>query len=157
MSLDAPERGRDRCDFLRCITCAGSGLVRTLRRDALASEAQAGLEAGPNAPPHILRWAVYPEWGWTSGDAQEALTTLKRFGSVTALNGHLHQVLQKLECAVTFHTPMSTAFPRPAPGQGPGPGPLKVPAEEAGALLRLPSVTSTAGTEALAIVDSTLG
>jgi len=106
---------------------------------------------------HIPLWAVYPEWGWTTGDAQQALAYLKRFGSVTVLNGHIHQVLQKVEGNMTFHTAMSTAYPQPAPGQGPGPGPLKVPAEELRRFLGLRSVTYVVGNQPLAIVDSTLG
>ena len=51
---------------------------------------------------------------------------LKRFGSVSVLNGHIHQVMQKVEGNVTFHTAMSTAFPQPAPGTAPSPGPMKV-------------------------------
>jgi len=106
---------------------------------------------------HIPLWAIYPEWGWTTGDAQQALALMKRFGSVSVLNGHIHQVLQKTEGQMTFHTAMSTAFPQPPPGQGPGPGPLKVPTEEVRRFLGLRSVTYTAGREPLAIVDSTLG
>ena len=76
---------------------------------------------------HIPLWAVYPEWGWATSDSARALGYLKRFGSVTVLNGHIHQVLQKVEGNVAFHTAMSTAFPQPAPGSAPNPGPMKVP------------------------------
>ena len=79
---------------------------------------------------HIPLWAVYPEWGWGTEDAAQALGYLKRFGSVTVLNGHIHQVLQKVEGNVTFHTAMSTAFPQPKPGNGASPGPMKVPADQ---------------------------
>src|SRR3989442_2393201 len=75
---------------------------------------------------HVPLWAVYPQWGWTTEDAERALASLKRFGSVTVLNGHIHQVLQKGEGHISFHTAMSTAFPPPAPRTGPGPGPMKV-------------------------------
>ena len=51
---------------------------------------------------------------------------LKKFGSVTVLNGHIHQVMQKVEGNVAFHTARSTAFPQPVPGTAPSPGPLKV-------------------------------
>ena len=68
---------------------------------------------------HIPLWAVYPAWGWGTADSAEALANLKRFGSVTVLNGHIHQVLQKVEGNVTFHTAMSTAYPQPAPGAAP--------------------------------------
>jgi 3',5'-cyclic AMP phosphodiesterase CpdA len=79
---------------------------------------------------HIPLWPIYPQWGWTTGDAEQAFTYLKPFGSVTVLNGHIHQVVQKVEGKVTFQTAMSTAFPQPAAGSAPNPGPMKVPAEK---------------------------
>ena len=79
---------------------------------------------------HIPLWTVYPQWGWGTSDSERALGYLKRFGSVTVLNGHIHQVLQKVEGNITFHTAMSTAFPQPAPGTAPSPGPMTVPAEK---------------------------
>ena len=75
---------------------------------------------------HIPLWSVYPDWGWGTDDSARALSYLKRFGSVSVLNGHVHQVMQKVEGHVTFHTAMSTAFPQPAPGAAPSPGPMKV-------------------------------
>ena len=75
---------------------------------------------------HIPLWTVYPEWGWGTEDGARALDYLKGFGSVTVLNGHIHQVMQKVEGNVTFHTARSTAFPQPAPGTAPSPGPMKV-------------------------------
>jgi 3',5'-cyclic-AMP phosphodiesterase len=78
---------------------------------------------------HIPLWSVYPEWGWGTDDSARALSYLKRFGSVSVLNGHIHQVMQKVEGNVTFHTAMSTAFPQPAPGTAPSPGPMKVEAD----------------------------
>ena len=75
---------------------------------------------------HIPLWTVYPAWGWGTEDAARALDHLKRFGSVTVLNGHIHQIMQKVEGSVTFHTAMSTAFPQPAPGAAPSPGPMRV-------------------------------
>jgi 3',5'-cyclic-AMP phosphodiesterase len=81
---------------------------------------------------------------------------MKRFGSVTVLNGHIHQTMQKVEGSVTFHTAASTAFPQPAPGKADGPGPMKVPAEELRALLGITDVNFVRGQQALAIVDSTL-
>jgi Icc protein len=84
---------------------------------------------------HVPLWSVYPQWGWTTDDGPQALQHLKRFGSVTVLNGHIHQVVQKVEGAVSFRTAMSTAFPQPAAGDGPGPGPMKVPAERLKSLL----------------------
>ena len=75
---------------------------------------------------HIPLWSVYPDWGWGTDDGAEALSYLKRFGSVSVLNGHIHQVMRKVEGHVTFHTAMSTAFPQPAPGTASAPGPMKV-------------------------------
>src|SRR6186997_3430493 len=96
------------------------------------------------------------EWGWGTSDSERALGYLKRFGSVTVLNGHIHQVLQKVEGNVTFHTAMSTAFPQPAPGTAPSPGPLTVPAEKLRSMLGLTSVKYKQGNTALAVVDSNL-
>ena len=70
---------------------------------------------------HIPLWTVYPEWGWGTDDARRPCAMLKRFGSVTVLNGHIHQIVQKVEGNVTFHTARSTAFPQPAPGRRPRP------------------------------------
>jgi 3',5'-cyclic-AMP phosphodiesterase len=78
---------------------------------------------------HVPMWPIYPEWGWTTEDAPQALTYMQRFGSVTVLNGHIHQIVQKIEGNVSFRTAMSTAFPQPPAGQGPAPAPLKVPAD----------------------------
>ena len=105
---------------------------------------------------HIPLWAVYPKWGWGTDDSERALGYLKRFGSVTVLNGHIHQVLQKVEGNVTFHTAMSTAFPQPEPGKGPNPGPLTVPSEKLRSMLGLTSVQYKQGKSALAVVDSNL-
>jgi len=106
---------------------------------------------------HIPLWPVYAEWGWTTSDAPQALAALKRFGSVTVLNGHIHQVLQKVEGNVRFHTARSTAFPQPAPGTAPGPGPLKVPADQVRALLGVREVRYVQGAGPLAVIDETLG
>lgn len=89
---------------------------------------------------HIPLWSLYPQWGWATGDAEQALAHLRRFGSVTVLNGHIHQVIQKVEGNVTLQTAMSTAYPQPRPGEGPGPGPLKVPAERLRSVLGVRSV-----------------
>ena len=75
---------------------------------------------------HMPLWSIYPDWGWGTADATQAFATLKRFGSVTVLNGHIHQVVQKVEGNVTFQTARSTAYPQPPAGQGPGPGPLQI-------------------------------
>jgi 3',5'-cyclic AMP phosphodiesterase CpdA len=105
---------------------------------------------------HVPLWAVYPAWGWVTEDSQQAMALLTRFGSVTVLNGHIHQVLQKVEGNVTFHTAMSTAFPQPAPGVGPGPGPMKIPEAQARPMLGMREVRYVVGTSPLAVVDSTL-
>ena len=105
---------------------------------------------------HIPLWAVYPQWGWATSDSERALGYLKRFGSVTVLNGHIHQTMQKVEGNVTFHTAMSTAFPQPKPGEAASPGPMKVPAEQLRSVLGLASVKYVQGSHALAVVDSPL-
>ena len=105
---------------------------------------------------HIPLWAVYPQWGWGTKDSEQALALLKRFGSVTVLNGHIHQVMQKVEGKVTFHTAMSTAFPQPAPGSAPAAGPMKVPADQLRQVLGIAEVNFVAGQHPLAIVDSAL-
>ncbi|HEU5016644.1 MAG TPA: metallophosphoesterase [Pseudolabrys sp.] len=105
---------------------------------------------------HIPLWSVYPEWGWGTDDAARALRYLKRFGSVTVLNGHIHQVMQKVEGNVTFHTARSTAFPQPAPGTAPSPGPMKVPADRLRSMLGIASVTFKQNEQRLAIIDTPL-
>lgn len=105
---------------------------------------------------HIPLWSIYPEWGWGTSDSEQALGYLKRFGSVTVLNGHIHQTLRKVEGNVTFHTAMSTAFPQAAPGQGPGPGPIKVPADKLRSVLGVTDVNFVRGRHTLGITDSTL-
>jgi Icc protein len=105
---------------------------------------------------HMPLWSVYPEWGWGTDDGAQALGYLKRFGSVSVMNGHIHQTLQKIEGNITFHTATSTAFPQPKPGSAPSAGPMKVPAEQLRALLGLTKVSYVQGGHALAIVDSTL-
>ncbi|PYP79102.1 MAG: metallophosphoesterase [Gemmatimonadetes bacterium] len=105
---------------------------------------------------HVPLWTVYPEWGWGTDDSEQALTLLKRFGSVTVLNGHIHQIMQKVEGNVSFHTALSTAFPQPAPGTAPSPGPLKVEPERLKSVLGIANVTFVPGRGQLAIVDGTL-
>jgi 3',5'-cyclic AMP phosphodiesterase CpdA len=105
---------------------------------------------------HIPLWSVYPEWGWGTEDSAQALSYLKKFGSVTVLNGHIHQVMQKVEGNVTFHTACSTAFPQPQPGKADSPGPMKVPAEQLKSVLGITDVNYVQGQHALAVVDSTL-
>jgi 3',5'-cyclic AMP phosphodiesterase CpdA len=106
---------------------------------------------------HIPLWTIYPDWGWGTDDAAQALSNLKRFGSVSVLNGHIHQIIQKVEGNITFHTARSTAFPQPAPGTAPAPGPMKdVPADKLRSLLGLTDVNFVRNDSPLALVDSTL-
>ena len=105
---------------------------------------------------HIPLWTVAENWGWGTQDAAQALALTKRFGSVTVLNGHIHQIMQKVEGAVTFHTARSTAFPQPAPGSAPSPGPLKVPEEKLRSVLGISTVAVKQGTQPLAITDAEL-
>src|SRR5437867_878906 len=130
----------------------GNEQLDWLRRDVkgLASSTPIVLFA------HIPLWTVYPEWGWGTEDSEQALALLKRFGSVTVLNGHIHQIMQKVEGNVAFHTAMSTAFPQPAPGTAPSPGPMKVAPERLRDVLGVTNVTYLAGRHSLAVVDATL-
>jgi 3',5'-cyclic AMP phosphodiesterase CpdA len=105
---------------------------------------------------HIPLWVVYEQWGWGTDDGAQALGLLKRFGSVTVLNGHIHQVMQKVEGNVAFHTARSTAFPQPAPGAAPSPGPMKVPDDKLRSMLGVASVTFKRGDQRLAIIDTPL-
>lgn len=106
---------------------------------------------------HIPLWAVYPKWGWGTDDSVAALASLARFGSVTVLNGHIHQIMQKVEGHVAFHTARSTAFPQPAPGTAPSPGPMQVPAGRLSSVLGTTAISFVPGQEMLAIVDRPLG
>jgi 3',5'-cyclic AMP phosphodiesterase CpdA len=105
---------------------------------------------------HVPLWLVYDKWGWGTDDGARALGLLKRFGSVTVLNGHIHQIVQKVEGNMTFHTGRSTAFPQPEPGSAPSPGPMLVAADKLRTMLGLSNVTIASGQRPLAIVDSTL-
>jgi 3',5'-cyclic AMP phosphodiesterase CpdA len=105
---------------------------------------------------HIPLWIVYPQWGWGTEDGARALGYLRRFGSVTVLNGHIHQLMQKVEGNIVFHTARSTAFPQPEPGAAPSPGPMKVPAEQLKKFLGITRVDVRQGNEALAITDTAL-
>jgi len=105
---------------------------------------------------HVPLWLVYEKWGWGTDDGARALALLKRFGSVTVLNGHIHQIVQKVEGNMTFHTARSTAFPQPEPGTALSPGPKVVPADQLRTMLGLSTVTIASGQRPLAIVDSTL-
>jgi 3',5'-cyclic-AMP phosphodiesterase len=106
---------------------------------------------------HLPMWTIYEPWGWGTADAGRALGYLKRFGSVTVLNGHIHQIIQKVEGNITFHTARSTAFPQPAPGSAPAPGPVKdLPAGELRRYLGVRSVDYVRLTGAPALIDSAL-
>jgi Icc protein len=105
---------------------------------------------------HVPLWAVYEKWGWGTKDAEKALELLKRFGSVTVLNGHIHQAMQKVEGKVTFHTARSTAFPQSEPGKG-TPGPIRdLPADKLKGALGIATVSYVETPGSLAVVDSTL-
>ena len=105
---------------------------------------------------HVPLWTIYPQWGWGTKDSEQALSYLRRFGSVSVLNGHIHQTIQKVEGNITFHTAMSTAFPQPSPGSAPSPGPMKVPAEKLRSVLGLTSVNYVEHNHTLAITDTPL-
>ena len=105
---------------------------------------------------HIPLWTVSEQWGWGTDDGARAIELLKWFGSVTVLNGHIHQVMQKVEGNVAFHTAMSTAFPQPAPGTAPSPGPMKVPDDKLRSLLGISDINFVRGQQRLAIIDKPL-
>jgi len=105
---------------------------------------------------HLPLWTVYEKWGWGTADSGRALGYLKRFGSVTVLNGHIHQIVQKVEGNLTFHTAMSTAFPQPAPGAAPSPGPMLVPPEQLPKQLGLRAVNYVPGKQIPALTETPL-
>lgn len=106
---------------------------------------------------HMPLWTIYAPWGWGTADADQAMGYLRRFGSVTVLNGHIHQIVQKVEGSVTFHTARSTAYPQPTAGSPEGPGPLKVPADQLSKMLGLTRVATVEHGHAVALADETLG
>jgi Icc protein len=103
---------------------------------------------------HVPMWPIYPEWGWATEDAPQAMGYLKRFGSVTVLNGHIHQVVQKIEGKVSYQTAMSTAFPQPKAGEGPAPAPLKVPADQLRSVIGIRQID--VAMKGVAVADVTL-
>jgi hypothetical protein len=105
---------------------------------------------------HMPLWTIYEPWGWGTGDAPQLMEQLRRFGSVTVLNGHIHQIVQKLEGNVTFHTARSTAYPQPLAGVGTGPAPLKVPADQLTKMLGVTSVSVVKHPRSLALSDTTI-
>ncbi len=130
----------------------GAAQLAWLKRDLAAQSSSTPIVVFA----HIPLWTVYAAWGWGTGDAQAALAMLRRFGSVTILNGHIHQIAQKVEGRMTFHTARSTAFPQPAPGTAPSPGPQLVPPGQLRGLLGITDVSVRHGAERIALVDSTL-
>ena len=123
--------------------------------------AAADLKARSSSTPivvfaHMPLWTIYEPWGWGTGDAAQLVEALRRFGSVTVLNGHIHQIVQKVEGNMTFHTARSTAYPQPAPGEGAGPGPLKVAPDQLSKLLGITNVSVVQHRHALALNDSTI-
>jgi 3',5'-cyclic AMP phosphodiesterase CpdA len=105
---------------------------------------------------HVPLWTIAPEWGWGTEDSAQALALLSRFGSVTVLNGHIHQLMQKVEGAVSFYTARSTAFPQPAPGTAPSPGPMLVPAGDLRKYLGVRAVAFRQVSQPLAVTDAAL-
>lgn len=105
---------------------------------------------------HMPLWTIYEPWGWGTGDAPQLMEQLRRFGSVTVLNGHIHQIVQKVEGNVTFHTARSTAYPQPVAGEAAGPGPLKVPTEQLPTMLGLTSASVVTHPRALQLNDTTI-
>ncbi len=105
---------------------------------------------------HMPLWTIYEPWGWGTSDAELLMDRLRRFGSVTVLNGHIHQIVQKVEGNVTFHTARSTAYPQPAAGEGAGPGPLRVPADRLADMLGVTSVSVLRHPRSLALSDTTI-
>ena len=145
--------GLNNCVQVDAMGNIGAGQLAWLKSDL------AGLSASTPIVvfAHIPLWMVYEKWGWGTGDAAGALALLKRFGSVTVLNGHIHQVMQKIEGNVSFHTAMSTAFPQPAPGTAPNPGPMTVAAGKLASVVGVTDVKVVRGHSHLAVVDHTLG
>jgi hypothetical protein len=137
-----------------------AGGLGTLGEEQLAWVA-ADLKGRSSSTPivvfaHMPLWTVYEPWGWGTGDADQLMNQLRRFGSVTVLNGHIHQIVQKVEGNVTFHTARSTSYPQPVAGVGSGPGPLKVPSDQLASMLGVTSVSVVKHSRALGLSDSTL-
>ena len=136
------------------------GGLGTLGADQIAWVTQ-DLKARSSSTPivvfaHMPLWTIYEPWGWGTGDADQLLTQLRRFGSVTVLNGHIHQIVQKVEGNMTFHTARATSYPQPIAGEGSGPGPLKVAADQLPKMLGITSVTEVKHPRSLAMSDTAL-
>lgn len=140
------------------LKAGGLGSLGQAQLDWLTKDVQGLSKSTPIVVyAHVPLWTVYPQWGWGTDDGAQALDLVKGFGSVTVLNGHIHQILQKVEGNVTFHTARSTAFPQPVPGMAKGPAPMAdVPADKLRAMLGITSVAYVEHNSTLAIVDSTL-
>jgi 3',5'-cyclic AMP phosphodiesterase CpdA len=139
---------------------AADGGLGALGEDQVAW-ALADLKARTSSTPivvfaHMPLWSVWQPWGWGTADVAPVIDALRRFGSATVLNGHIHQVVQKVEGHITFHTARSTAYPQPAPGSAPGPGPLTVPGSELAARLGVTAVSVRRHPTAVTVVDTTL-
>ena len=137
-----------------------AGHEATLGADQLAWLAD-DLRAVTSSTPivvftHIPLWTIYQPWGWGTEDGDQAIAILRKYGSVTVLNGHIHQVIQKVEGNITFHTARGTAYPQPAPGTAPSPGPMTVAADQLRNYLGITDVRATQGDHPLALIDSTL-
>ena len=136
------------------------GGLGTLGADQLAW-VTADLKARSSSTPivvfaHMPLWTIYEPWGWGTGDADQLMEPLRRFGSVTVLNGHIHQIVQKVEGNMTFHTARSTAYPQPTAGEGAGPSPLKVPADQLPRMLGVTSVSVVEHPSSMMMTDTTL-
>jgi 3',5'-cyclic AMP phosphodiesterase CpdA len=136
------------------------GGLGTLGADQLAW-VTADLKARSSSTPivvfaHMPLWTIYEPWGWGTGDADQLMEPLRRFGSVTVLNGHIHQIVQKVEGNMTFHTARSTAYPQPTAGEGAGPSPLKVPADQLPRMLGVTSVSVVKHPSSMMMTDTTL-
>jgi 3',5'-cyclic AMP phosphodiesterase CpdA len=136
------------------------GGLGTLGDDQLAWVA-ADLKGRSSSTPivvfaHMPLWTIYEPWGWGTGDADQLMGQLRRFGSVTVLNGHIHQIVQKVEGNITFRTARSTAYPQPAAGEGAGPAPLKVPADQLLRMLGVTSVSVVKHPNSMVMTDATL-
>jgi 3',5'-cyclic AMP phosphodiesterase CpdA len=137
-----------------------AGGLGTLGADQLAWVA-ADLKGRSSSTPlvvfaHMPLWTIYEPWGWGTGDADQLLSQLRRFGSVTVLNGHIHQIVQKVEGNMTFHTARSTSYPQPAAGVGLGPGPLKVPTDQLASMLGITSISIVKHPSSLVLNDTAL-
>jgi 3',5'-cyclic AMP phosphodiesterase CpdA len=139
------------------LKAGGMGALGAAQLDWLAKDLAGHAASTPIVVMgHIPLWSLYPQWGWGTEDSAQALAQLRRFGSVTVLNGHIHQVAQKVEGNISFHTARSTAFPQPAPGMASAPGPMTVPAGELGTVLGIRDATFVSAKTPIALIDQTL-